>query len=173
MKFNEIDKLISTGYDGRLWHVSFREFREEVWSPQELEDQVNLSGEDINYPHICVTPTPLQCIRSMWKDIEHMFEKIPTTVKRPTVTAHMYEIKHDTETKVITSDKLLNNEIVKDAHITKEVWILSPVRVFFQSHIEIQINRKSDLLKYHPYNDQSLEKEDLGPSELIVRGRRS
>lgn len=176
MKFRDIEKLQSKGYEERLFHISFRKFDREVWAPRPLEGGIP-DGEyeydpenpqlEPSFARISVAPTPLGCVQAMWKNIKHLFDE------HDVVHANLYEVRILKSTKVIRPELLTSNNLVQDAHMTGEVWILSPVEVRFQSFMEIAIDPKkmNDLLTYSPFEDSSLPDEDLGPKSLTARGR--
>ena len=79
---------------------------------------------------------------------------------------YVYSPELDGDEEVLSSDKLINQHIVPDAHMTGEVCILSPVYMKKIMKIKILNTNNNTFLKYHPWDDPKRKMIDFAPDDI-------
>lgn len=156
-----------------FFHISFNKNLEGTWKPQlpagtELNIKSDLSEPEI--PRISIAPSIKDCFRAVYPNISKYFE----IENYPYLKFQVYQPKIESSTKILNWEDLNSKRYVHDAHITKESWILSPVKMLWIAEIEIyNTNKKGNQLFYRPFNDSKREAIYHSPMEIKFDIKRS
>lgn len=151
-----------------LFHISFDDSLEGMWDPElpagsDTGRRTDTSEPDI--PRISCAPTLKQCFQAIYPNISKYFEE----KNYPHMTFYVYQPELTGNERVLTPDDLIEKHYVHDAHLTGEYCILDPVYMKKTMEIKIANTNDSEFMYYHPFNDQTSEKQGFAPKDVKIK----
>ena len=152
-----------------FFHISFRDDLEGIWRPMtpagsDIGKKTKLSEPDI--PRISVAPSIEDCFRAIYPNVSKYFE----TEKYPWMEFFVYSPLYMEKKRTLNWEDLIEKNYVHDAHVTKESWILDPVKMILVMKVKIMnTERKNNELLYRPFNDKNQELRYHSPKEIDVK----
>lgn len=151
-----------------LYHISFHDDREGIWvpkipdSPFDTPKNPNSSFGEMPIPRICVAPSIEQCFWAIYPNISHYFEEenydaMCFTVYRPILNASI---------GVVDTAALTQQELVHDAHVTGEHWLLGDTFMEAIDQIRIKNTAAGEFVRFQPYNGERAGWWDLAPKHV-------
>ncbi|QZA70858.1 hypothetical protein AH06_79 [Erwinia phage AH06] len=151
-----------------LYHISFHGDREGIWIPKVPDSPFDTpKNPSISYempiPRICVAPSIEQCFWAIYPNISHYFEEenyaaMCFTVYRPMLNAN---------SAVVDTAALTQRQLVCDAHVTGEHWLLGETFMEIVDQIRINNTSAGEFVKYRPYNSQEGYEWELAPKNVV------
>ena len=137
-----------------LLHLSFNpDLDKEILLPRQPDGtELNLKSDFTEHlpDRISFSPTIEHCFMAIYPNISKYFEEM----KYPHIDMFVYEGLVTKDTIFIPKKTVLKN--VLDAHVTKEVCAISPVKMEKLQKIRIKITNEE--IWFHPFNDKKREK---------------
>ena len=145
--------------------------------PDGIDPKINHNCE---YPEplterICFSSTIEGCFRALYPNVCHFFEKH----HYPYIDIFQYQAIFKGGERYLPPEVLTSLRFVWDAHITKEYWVLDPVKIKKVAHLRFKNPGKNiTQLKTRPFNDPKKPKRNyVGPKNIhyinLERGGRS
>lgn len=153
------------------YHLSFDYDLSGVWeprTPQGFDKVKDAKGygptmTEPKTPRICLSPSVEGCFHAIYPNIYSLFE----VKKYPHGDFCLYRAYIDDQDPLFKNNAYLVNErIVWDAHITKEVWYLGKLEMRRIQKIRCTPNSKK-LIYASPFNDPDLESRFISPEVKI------
>jgi hypothetical protein len=150
----------------KLYHISFDSKLAKVWEPEDPLGGIKVSQQlaEPSIPRICLSPTIEQCFQAIYPNVSQFFEK----KNYPHMDFYVYVPEIEQDTLVVYSKTLTTEKLVHDAHMTKEHWIISPVKMNRYSKIRIYNTNDNKVLNYYPYNDKTKTKVFFAPTNIKI-----
>ena len=142
-----------------LFHISFARNLEGTWSPK-LPDGPGYGDTSLSepeFPRISVGPTVGHCFWAIYPNISKFFEEH----NLPHIDMCVYTPVMERGVKVLSNEEIVKRKLVHDAHVTKESYILSEVRMIKHSEIRIYNCTKNKEIWYYPFDDKKQKKRFL------------
>lgn len=161
--------LIKSGNDITvpLYHISFHGDREGIWTPKVPDSPFDTpknpsTSYEMPIPRICIAPSIEQCFWAIYPNISHYFEDegydaMCFTVYRPMLNA---------SSAVVDTTVLVQQQLVHDAHVTGEHWILSETFMEVVDYIRIKNTSHGEFVRFQPYDHENGGWWDLAPKHV-------
>lgn len=150
-----------------LYHISFHGDREGIWTPKVPDSPFDTptnpsTSYEMPIPRICVAPSIEQCFWAIYPNISHYFEDedyaaMCFTVYRPILNASI---------PVVDTNALTQQQLVHDAHVTGEHWLLGDTFMVAEDQICIKNTCHGEFVRFQPYNHESGGWWDLAPKHV-------
>lgn len=146
-----------------LFHLSFKEDLEGIWTPQ-IPDGSDIEIAEASFPEpslarISCSPSIIQCFQAIYPNVKHFFDQ----EKYPHMDFYVYEPEITSAVKVLPPEKLIKDRMVHDAFLTEEHLILSRVKMTLVAKVRIDNVTPVKKIYYHPFNDNKLPKDSWIP----------
>lgn len=150
-----------------LFHISFHHDREGLWVPKVPDSPFDTPNNpstsyEMPLPRICVAPTIEQCFWAIYPNISHYFEEEGYSAMHFAV----YRALLSSGSVIVDTESLTRNQLVHDAHVTGEHWILSDTWMVHADSIRIDNTSCGEFVKFLPYNHPDGDWWDLAPKEV-------
>lgn len=153
----------------KLYHISFRDNLEGIWTPRPPDGLPEEPQEDgFPYPEpaigrISLSSTLKGCFLGIYPNIFRYFEED----NYPYLSFSVYSPVFTGKELLVTNEKILKDKLVWDAHITDEWWILNKVQMKLVGKIQV-INPRKTITKFtYPFNDRSYPQIDFRIPSVI------
>lgn len=161
------EEQLNNALNDQCFHISFQDHKEGTWYPRipagsDVGKKTKLSEPDI--PRICFSETLEGCFRAIYPNVSQFFEQ----EKYPWMEFYVYSPLITNKTKLLSNNDLIKHHFVHDAHITKEIWILNPVKVEKISKIKVLNTISSGDLEYQPFDDYHRKKRFHSPKDIEI-----
>lgn len=150
-----------------LYHISLQNDLEGLWRPKAPDSPFDIPKKpsiitEMPLPRICVAPSIEQCFWAIYPNISHYFEDedyaaMCFTVYRPILNAY---------TPVVDTNVLTQQELVHDAHVTGEHWLLGDTFMVAEDQICIKNTCHGEFVQFQPYNSERAGWWDLAPKHV-------
>lgn len=152
-----------------FYHISFQDNLEGIWYPttpkgSNTSEKTDFSEPDI--PRISVAPSIENCFRAIYPNISENFE----INKLPYMDFFVYHPLEIIKKKTLNWEELTKRKYVHDAHVTKETWIIEPVKMILISKIRIfNTDKPNNELFYRPFDDEKQKSLYHSPKNIDIR----
>lgn len=177
--FGESNRIVTTAILGSntlnanevnetLYHLSFRNFKKDKWHPRLPHgSEIKKSNNKYPEPHIeriSFSSTIEGCFRAIYPNISHLMEG----VDEPWLDLVLYKAEFKGDERIVTPNLLTEHELVWDAHVTKEYWVLDEVSVERVGEISFK-NTSDKAMLTNPFNNPKNKPEVVGPLKIIYK----
>jgi hypothetical protein len=150
-----------------LYHLSFNGDLHGIWTPKVPDSPFDTPANpstsyEMPIPRICVAPTIEQCFWAIYPNISHYFEEENCAA----ACFSVYQPILNASSLVVDTQALTQRQLVHDAHVTGEHWILSDTFMVHHSTIQIKNTSYGEFVKFRPYNIDHGDWWDLAPKEV-------
>jgi len=157
----------------RLYHLSFRDDLEGVWTPREpdgsdLEGQEEIPDKDkFPYPEPSITRISVGgsiegCFIGIFPNVAKLFEE----ENLPWMNLSVYSPVFKGNERIITNTTLTDDRVVWDAIVTGEWCILDKVQMERLGEVKVYNTNKAKTRMIHPFGDRRLGLESAGPDTV-------
>lgn len=157
----------------KLYHLSFRDDLEGIWTPREPDGIEGDNHPDVPDEEKFPYPEPSITRISVGTSIEGCFLGIFPNVARffqedelPWMNFTVYTPVFKGNERIITNDTLTKDRVVWDAIVTGEYCILDKVQMNRVGAIEVYNTNKVKTRLIHPFGDRRLGLEKAGPETI-------
>lgn len=150
-----------------FFHLSFDGKLEGVWVPKlpdgsEVERNA-FSEPDI--PRVSVSTSIKHCFYAIYPNVSHYFEKN----NDPYMDFFIYSPKGIKTSQTVPPEELIKLRYVMDAHITREHWIVNPVKMVIVGKVRIHNpGRNAKFIKFYPFDDKKQKMLELAPERIKI-----
>ena len=151
-----------------LYHLSFQQGLEGVWTPQPpAGTELNQKGKytETARDRISVSPSIEQCFFAVYPNVSKYVEEL----KYPYLEFWVYSPVNLSHAKVVTPEEYTRDRQIWDAHVTEEHGILTPTRFVCLGKVRITVLKtRTPGVHTHPYNDPKEPLKYVGPKDIKV-----
>lgn len=147
-------------------HLSFKGDQAGLWTPRlpcgsELPSK-NVGISEPNTPRISFAPTLLGCFQAIYPNVSNYFEE----ENYPHLDCYIYRPQFTGKERLRWHEDLTKDKWVWDAHITKELVSLDPVKMMLEGKVRIFNCADKPGIETHPFNDPTFPTRMVYPTDL-------